>query len=60
MTTTNKYEVDGYFYFKTGRDNVMYTLFYTNTSEFYGDSEGMLDEGIFKRTIKYAHDWLQG
>ena len=51
MTATSKYEVGGYFNFKTRRDNVMYTLFYTNIYEFSGNLEGIIDEGVYKITI---------
>ena len=46
MTTTSKDEVEGCFNFKTSRYNFMYNLFYTNISEFFGNWEGMMDEGM--------------
>ena len=52
MTTTDKDEVEGSFNLKTYRHNIMYTLFYSNISEFYGNFQGMLDEGIHKTSIQ--------
>ena len=46
MTTTSKDEVEGYFNLKTSRYNFMYNLFYTNISEFFGNWEGMMYEGM--------------
>ena len=51
MTTTDKDEVEGYFNFKTTRNNIMYNLFYSNISEFSSNLQGMLDEGTYKTTI---------
>ena len=48
MTTTSKNEVEGSFNWKTSRDNVIYTLFYTNIYEFSGNCEVILDEGMYK------------
>ena len=50
----------GGFNLKTSRDNVMYTLFNTNISEFSGNLEGIIDEGMYKRTIKNVTDFLEG
>ena len=33
----------------------MYTLFYSNISEFDGNFQGMLDEGTYKTTIQNIH-----
>ena len=35
IPATSKGNVEGYFDLITGRDNVMYPLFYTNISKFY-------------------------
>ena len=49
MATTSKYEVKEYL-----KKEIMPCIiyFYTNISEFYGNLEGIIDEGIYKRTIK--------
>ena len=60
MTTTSKDEFEGYFNFKTSRYNFMYTFLYTNISEFCGNWEGMMDEGMYKKTLKNAQDLLEG
>ena len=55
MKTTSKDEVEGYFNLKTSADTFIYTLFYTNICEFSGDSEGILDEGMYQKNIlKYT------
>ena len=36
----------------------MYTIFYTNISDFYENLEVMLDEGMYKTPRKNAPDWL--
>ena len=51
-TNTSKYEVESYFNLKTSRDNFTYNFFYTNIYEFSGNLERMIDEGMYKRTIK--------
>ena len=33
----------------------MYTVFYSNISEFIGNLEGMLDEGTHKTSIRNMH-----
>ena len=40
---------------KNPRSNNMYTLFYSNVSEFAGNLEGMLDEVTYKTTIQNMH-----
>ena len=37
----------------------MYNIFYSNISEFGGNLEGMIDEGMY-RINKYAKYWLEG
>ena len=52
FTTTDKYEVEGYFHLRTSMHNIMYTFFYANISEFRGGLEGVIDEGVYKKTCK--------
>ena len=43
MTSTDKYEVEASFNFKTSINNIMHNFFYSNISEFSGNSQVMLD-----------------
>ena len=52
MTTTSKDDFLGYFNLKTSRGNFMCNLFYTNIYEFYGNCEGILNEGMYKKHKK--------
>ena len=52
MTTNDKYEVEGYFNSKTSRQNIMYTLFYSNIYQFAGNLEGIIDVGTYKTFIQ--------
>ena len=51
ITTNSKNELEESYNLKTFRDDVVFTLFSTNISDFSGNSEGILDEGMYKRTI---------
>ena len=44
MKYTDKEDVEGSFNLKTSRSNNMYTLFYSNISEFSGNLGGIIDE----------------
>ena len=55
MTSTDKEDVEGSFNLKTSRNNTMHTFFYSNISEFSGNTELMLDEGKYKTTIQNMH-----
>ena len=55
MKTTGKDEVEGYFNFKKIIDNVIYTFFYSNIYEFTGNLEGIIYEGVHRRTVKNMH-----
>ena len=61
MTTTDKYAVEESFNLKASRHNIMYTFFYSNVFEFYGNLQGMLDEGRYKTSIQNMHkiDWKE-
>ena len=51
MTSTDKEEFEGSFNLKTSRNNTMYTLFYSNISEFARNLEGIINEGTYKTTV---------
>ena len=55
MTNMDREDVEGSLNLKTSRHNIMYTLFYSNISEFSGDLEGMINEGTYKTTIINMH-----
>ena len=55
ITTYDKEDFYGYLNFKTSRHYIMYTLFYSDISEFAGDLKGMLDEGTCKTSIRNMH-----
>ena len=59
FSTTDKYEVDGYFNLKTSIHSIMHT-FFIDISEYGGNLEGIIDEGAYKNNTKYAQDWLKG
>ena len=48
MTSTDKYEVEASFNFKTSINNIMHNFFYSNIAEFSGNLQQMLDEGTYK------------
>ena len=54
ITTNDKEDVEGSFNSKTPRHNIMYTLFYSNISEFAGDLKETIDKGKYKNHTKYA------
>ena len=59
MANTDKDAVKGSFNLKTPRHNIMHNLFYSDTSKFSGNFQGMLDEVTYKKIhTKYAHNWL--
>ena len=60
MTTSDKYEVEGYFNFKTSRNNIIYNLFYSNISEFSGKLEGMHAEVTYKHPYKICTNLVEG
>ena len=55
MTTTNEYEVEGSFNLRKPRHNIMYTLFYSNISEFAVNPEGIIYEETCKTSIGNMH-----
>ena len=55
MTTTDKDDVDGSFNLKKSRNNIMYTLFYSNIPEFVEKLEEMIDEVTYKTFIHNMH-----
>ena len=55
MITNDKDTVEGYFNLKTFRHNIMLTFFYSNISQFAGKFQGIIDEGMYKTTIKNIH-----
>ena len=52
MISTDKEEVEGPFNLKTHRNNTIHTFFYSNISEFAGNSEGIINKGTYKTTIQ--------
>ena len=59
MTCANKDIVEDSFNWKKAGNNTMYTLFYSNISEFSGNLEGMIDEVKYRTTIQnmYKLGW---
>ena len=59
MTTTDKYEAEGSFNSKIPRHNILFTLFYSNITEFARKLQLMLDEVTHKTTIQnmYKLGW---
>ena len=55
MTYTDKKDVEGALNLNTYWNNTMHTFFYSNIYEFYGNLEGMLDEGTNKTTVHNMH-----
>ena len=55
MTCTNREEVEGSFNLTKPGNNIMHTFFYSNISEFGGNLEGILYEGIYSTTVKNMH-----
>ena len=55
MTYNYKEEVEGTLHFKTSKNNIMHTIFYSNLYKFTGNYQGMLNEVIYKTTIQNMH-----
>ena len=59
MTTTDKEDVEDSLNLKISIHNIMCTFTYSNTSEFSGHQEGMINEETYKITIRnmYKIGW---
>ena len=55
MTDTDKEDVEVSLNLKTSRHNIMYTLFYSNISEFTVNLEGIIDKVTYKTSIQNIH-----
>ena len=56
MTYTDKDYVQGSFNLRKLRSNNMHNFFSSNTSEFSGNFEGMLNEGTYKTKIQNMYN----